>query len=100
MEKQGPYYINVYMLSERINSNYNKKIMILTFTNNGISRLKKDLRLTLDDLKISKKEKNKLISKIEILNFHTLGKRILSKYGHKIHPNLREIFNFEFLSPR
>lgn len=91
-------YKCIYMLSEKLELNYNKKFLILTFTNNGISRLKKDLTSELNKLGLSNKEKKKIISRIDILNFHTLGKRILSKYGYKINENLKEIFNFEFLS--
>lgn len=88
----------IYMLSEKIHLNYNKKFLILTFTNNGISRLKKDLENVLNNLNLSNKIKKKIKSRIEILNFHTLAKKILSKYGFKIDSNLKEIYSFEFLN--
>ncbi|MDA3835988.1 MAG: ATP-dependent helicase [Nanoarchaeota archaeon] len=85
----------IYLLSEKY-PNYNKKCLLITFSNNGISKLKKDLGVFLDNLGITLREKIFYKSKIEILNFHSLSKRILKMYGGEIHWNLKNIYDFDF----
>lgn len=89
----------LYLLSEK-KINDHKKTLIVTYTNNAVSKLKNDLDYYLEKLNLSPKEKYFFKGKIEIANFHSLSKRILSKYGYLIHPNLREIYKFNFMNTR
>ena len=86
----------LYIISQK-NSNDYRRTLIVTYTNNGVSRLKNDLNIYLDKLELSSNEKRFFRGKIHIVNFHSLSKKILSKYGYLIHPNLKDIYKFDFV---
>ena len=84
------------------NFDYNdyRRVLLITYTNNGISRLRKDLDQYLSLLKLSQNKTKFIKERIHILNFHSLAKRILSKYGYILHDNLRDIYEFNFFNTK
>jgi len=67
-----------------------KKILALTFSVNAAYKIKRDVAKQLPILLDLKEDREKeLGQRIMVSNYHGFSRRILSKYGYLLHPNLQ-----------
>lgn len=73
-----------------------EKVLMLTFSVNSASKMRGDLNAELKDYPIELQLQMR--KKTYITNFHGFARSVLSKYGHLLNPNLRDIKNYEVLA--
>lgn len=78
------------------NPKNHEKVLMLTFSINSASKMREDLNAELQDY--PKELQSQLRNKTYITNFHGFARSILSKYGHLLDSQLRDIGDFEVLA--
>lgn len=73
-----------------------EKVLLITFSVNSTSKMREDLYHEIKELPTH--IQNRIQRKTIITNFHGLSRRILSKYGHLLSPQLRNIKSFKIVN--
>ncbi|WPV67116.1 ATP-dependent helicase [Chitinophaga sp. LS1] len=70
---------------------YPKRLLALTFSVNAAYKVKKDVTQNIPKIFEGTKNNFSISDKMVVSNYHGFARRILKRYGYKIHPNLKDI---------
>lgn len=74
---------------------YPKRLLALTFSVNAAYKIKKDVTQNIPNILEGTKSDFSISDKMLVSNYHGFARRLLKRYGYKIHPSLVEIDKFQ-----